>query len=54
VLDCDNKNLNHKELLALYRTLPESIQTEVVSWGLNDTCVGDNIYEYLKKESKTV
>lgn len=50
VLDTTGKSLKQLELEALYNTLPEYLQEDAVHWGLNDSVVRDNIYEYLEKQ----
>ena len=47
VLDAGNKSLSKEELIVLYSKLPEHIQADAVHWGLNDTVVRDNIYDWV-------
>lgn len=44
------KKLTNEEALELWEKLPEDIKNEAVSWGLSDTVVRDNIYEFLTEE----
>ncbi len=39
-------SLNQKELEELYDELPSHIKEDITHWGLNDTCVRDNIWEW--------
>lgn len=38
-----------EDALLLWEELPEDIKLEAVRWGVSDTVVRDNIYEWIQK-----
>lgn len=50
VYDVTEKSLSKEELKVLFYKLPEPLQRDARHHGLHDTCVADNIYEYLENE----
>ena len=46
ILDAGKKSLTQKELESLYDELEESIKEDIEHWGLSDTVVRDDIYEW--------
>ena len=42
--------LSHDELEKVFRALPEDFQADAIHWGISDTAVRENIYEYLQKK----
>ena len=41
-----------EEIKSLFMRLPSLIIGEAMSWGLSDTVVRDNIYEFIQSESE--
>ena len=39
-------SMSQEELEILYDELPSNIKDDIAHWGLNDTCVRDNIWEW--------
>lgn len=52
VYEALNKSLSEKELEDLFLSLPKDIQLDALKWGITDTVVRDNIYEYLIEQNK--
>lgn len=48
VCDLTEQSLSDEELKVLFYKLPDELQREARHHGLDDTCVADNIYEYLE------
>jgi hypothetical protein len=47
VLEAIELDLDNQQLIDLYNKLPQDLKDEAEHWGLNDSVVRDNIYEYL-------
>ena len=43
-----DKQMTNKELETLFRSLPSNLKEDAFHWGLSDSVVRDNIYEYLE------
>ena len=43
-------NLNQEQLEKLYLELPEDLKKDAEHWGLSDTVVRDNIYEWYQNK----
>jgi len=43
-----DKQMTNKELETLFRSLPSDLKEDAFHWGLSDSVVRDNIYEYLE------
>jgi hypothetical protein len=43
-----DKQMTNKELETLFRSLPSYLKDDAFHWGLSDSVVRDNIYEYLE------
>ncbi len=52
VLEVTGKTHTNVRLRELFENLPEDIQCDALKWGLSDTDVRGNIYEYLLKKVK--
>jgi hypothetical protein len=46
------EDLSNDAVLSVWNTLPEYIQEEAAHWGLSDSVVRDNIYEWLIENVK--
>lgn len=50
ILEATNKlSLSQEELESLFDELPDDIKCDAYKWGLNDTVVRDNIYEWYQE-----
>jgi hypothetical protein len=49
ILEALDKDLSNEDVIKIWNQLPDHIQEEAIHWGLSDTVVGDNIYEYLSE-----
>lgn len=43
------ESIDKKALVTFWESLPENLKKDSIRWGLNDSVVRDNIYEYLQK-----
>jgi hypothetical protein len=41
------ENLTNEKVLEVWNKLPDDIKENAIHWGLNDTVVGDKIYEWI-------
>ena len=49
ILEALDKSVSNEEILKVWENLPSYIKIEAIEFGLSDTCVRDNIYEFLEK-----
>ena len=52
VLEALELDFDNQQLIELYNKLPQDLKDEAEHWGLYDTVVRDNIYEYLTENHK--
>jgi hypothetical protein len=45
------EDLSNERVLEYWNKLPDDLKDEAIHWGLDDTVVGDNIYEWLIEHS---
>ena len=51
ILEAINKSLPDKEIIKIWDLiLPEDIKLQAEQYGISDTVVRDNIYEFMEKE----
>ena len=53
ILEVSEKSRSNEEIEKIWQNLPEGIRLQAEQWGVGDTVVRDNIYEFLKKENKS-
>ena len=46
----EETSLNEEQILELWERLDDDIKFDAMKWGLSDTCVRDNIWEFVKNE----
>ncbi len=49
VLGVTGKDLSNDDLQSVWYRFPETIKEDAIRWGLNDSVVRDNIFNYLTK-----
>ena len=52
VFDLTDISLSHEQLLKIFNMLPQRLKDDAIHWGVDDSVVRDNIYEYLEEEMK--
>ena len=44
----EKQEITQEEVHEVFEKLPQSIKLDIDHWGISDTVVGDNIFEWLK------
>jgi len=52
IMDATGHSLGKKLLIRLIKKLPDHIKGSIISWGLNDTEVREQIYDHLRKQAR--
>lgn len=45
-----DKEITNEQAIEIWESLPQSLKNEAIHWGISDSVVRDNIYEFLEKQ----
>ena len=54
ILEALNRHLTDEEVIDFYNKLPQHLKDEAEHWGLDDSVVRDNIYEWLEEHVNAI